>query len=83
MINAKKFLHEGVIVSQALYVTEAFAIKSAERRKVYVLNKKCLRSLVGVSQMYKMRNLEVLRHDVIVNELESRVDQKLLRDGLE
>ena len=45
-INAKKCLYEGVIVPTALYGAEAWGMRSAERRKVNVLEIKCLRSLV-------------------------------------
>ena len=47
-IKAKKCLHEGVIVQTALYGAEAWGMRSAERRKVNVLEIKCYRSLVGV-----------------------------------
>ena len=47
-IKAKKCLYERVIVSTALYGAEACCMRSAERRKVNVLEMKCLRSLVGV-----------------------------------
>ena len=36
-IKAKKCLYEGVIVPKVLYVSEAWGIRSAERRKVNVL----------------------------------------------
>ena len=36
-------------------------MRSAERRKVNVLEMKCLRSLVGVSQMDRVRNEGVRR----------------------
>ena len=48
-IKANKCLYERVIVSTALYEAEAWGMRSAERRKVNVLEMKCLRSLVGVS----------------------------------
>ena len=48
-INAKKSLYKGVIVPTVLYGAEACGMRSAERRKVNVLEMKCLRSLVGVS----------------------------------
>ena len=48
-IKAKKCLYEGVIVHTALYGAEAWGMRSDERRKVNVLEMKCLRSLVGVS----------------------------------
>ena len=60
-IKAKKCLYEGVIVPTALYGAEAWDMRSAERRKVNVLEMKCLRSLVGVSQIDRVRNEEVRR----------------------
>ena len=50
-IKANKCLYEGVIVPTALYGAEEWGMRSAERRKVNVLEMKCLRSLVGVSRM--------------------------------
>ena len=41
----------GVIQRKALYRVEAWVMKSAERKKVNVLEIKCLRSLLGVSRM--------------------------------
>ena len=54
-------LYEGVIVPTALYGADTWGMKSAERRKVNVLEMKCLRSLIGVSRMYRVRNGEVRR----------------------
>ena len=54
-------------------------MRSAERRKVNVLEKKCLRSLVGVSRMDRVRNEEVRRRARIERELASRADQRVLR----
>ena len=41
-IKAKKCLYEGVIVPTVLYGGEAWGMRSAERRKVNVLEMKCL-----------------------------------------
>ena len=60
-IKAKKCLYEGVIVPTALYGAEAWGKRSAERRKVNVLEKKCLRSFVAVSELDRARNEEVRR----------------------
>ena len=54
-------------------------MRSAERRKVNVLEMKCLRSLVGVSRMDRVRKEEVLMRAEIEKELESRADQRVLR----
>ena len=53
-------------------------MKSAESRKVNVFEMKCLRSLVGVSRMDRVRNDEVPRRADIERELASRVDQRVL-----
>ena len=48
-IKAKKCQYEGVIiVPTALHRAEAWGMRSAERRKVNVLDMMCLRSSVGV-----------------------------------
>ena len=58
-MKAKKFLYEGVLVPTALYGAEAWGLRSAERRKVNVLEKKFLHSLVEVSRMDRVTNEEV------------------------
>ena len=45
-VKAKKCLYEGVIAPTALYGADALGMRSAERRKVNVLEIKCLRSSV-------------------------------------
>ena len=42
-INVKKCLYQGVTVQTALCGAEAWGMRSAERRKVVVLEMKCLR----------------------------------------
>ena len=78
-IKAKKRLYEGVIVPMALNGAAAWGVRSAERRKVNVLETKCLRSLVGVSRMDRVRNEEVHRRPGIERELATRADQRALR----
>ena len=78
-VKAKKCLYEGVIVPTTLYGAGAWSMRSAERRKVNVLEMKCLRSLVGVSRMDIVRNEEVRRRAGIERELAGRADQRVLR----
>ena len=54
-------------------------MRSAERSKVNVLDMKCLRNLVGVSRMDRVRNEEVRKRAGIERELASRADQRVLR----
>ena len=78
-IKAKKCLYEGRIIPTALYGAEAWGMRSAETMKVNVLEMKCLKSLVGVSRMDRVRNEEVRRRAGIGRELASRADQRVLR----
>ena len=50
-ISGEKCLYERVIVPMVLYGEEAWCMRSAERRKVSVLELKSLRSLVEVLAM--------------------------------
>ena len=77
--KAKKCLYERVIVPTALCGAEAWGMRSDERRKVNVLEMKCLRSLVGVSRMDRVRNEEVRWRAGIEKKLASRADQRVLR----
>ena len=47
-------------------------MRSTERSKVDVLEMKCLRSLVGVSRMYRVKIEEVRRRAGVERELASR-----------
>ena len=60
-IKAKKCLYERVIVPTALYGEKEWGMRNAERMKLNVLEMKCLRSLVGVSRMDRVRNEEARR----------------------
>ena len=51
-----------------LYGAEAWGMRSSERKKVNVLEMKCLRSLVGVLRMDRVRNEEVRWRAGIENE---------------
>ena len=77
-IKAKKCLYEGVIVPTALYRAEAWGMRSAEKKKVNVAMK-CLRCLVRVSRMDRVRNEEVRRRAGIERELASRAEKRILR----
>ena len=77
-IKAKKCLYEGVIiVPTAVYGAASWGMRSAERRKVNVLEMKCLRSLAGVSRMDRVRNEEARMRAGIERKLVSRADERV------
>ena len=71
----KMCLYEEVIIPTALYRAEVRGMRSAERRKVNILEMKSLRSLVGLSRMARVRNEEVRMRAGREQELTSRGDQ--------
>ena len=54
-------------------------MRGAERRKVNVLEMKCLRNFLGVSRMDRVRNEEVRMRAGMERELASRSDQRILK----
>ena len=54
-------------------------MRTLQSIKVNVLEMKCLRSLVEVSRVDRVRNDEVRRRNGIERELASRGDQRVLR----
>ena len=73
-IKANKYLYEGVIVQTVSYGAETWGLRSVEGRKVNFIEMKCLRSLVIVSLMDRVRNEEVRRRAGIERELVSSND---------
>ena len=66
-------------VPTALYGAEVWGVRRAERKKVNLLEMKCLKNLVGVSRMDRVRNEEVRSRAGIERELASRADQRVLK----
>ena len=81
-ITAQKCLYKRVIVPMALHGEKVLGMSTmgnAEGRKVNVLQMKCLRSLVGLTRMDRVRNEKVQGRAGIERELASRADQRVLR----
>ena len=68
-----------MILATALYGADAWGMRRAKRRKVNVLEMKCLRGLVGLSRKDIVRNAEVRMRSGIERRSASRADQRVLR----
>ena len=44
-VKAEKMSHEEIVVPTALYVTETWSLREAERRKLNIFEMRCLRSM--------------------------------------
>ncbi len=60
-MNAKRRLYEGVVAPTALYGAETWNVRESERNRLDVFEMRCLRSMVGVTRMNRMKNEEVRR----------------------
>ena len=74
-----KVLYEKVVVPTVMYGSESRGMKVTERRKLNVLEMKCLRSMTGVSQLDRVRNEVVRARTGVRRELAARVDMNVLR----
>ncbi len=60
-MNAKRGLYERVLVPTALYGAETWNVRESEKKRLYVFEMRCLRSMVGVTRMDRVKNEEVRR----------------------
>ncbi len=68
-MSAKRGLYEGIVVPMALYGDETWNMGAAERKRLNVMEMRCLRSMCRVTRMDQMRNEEVRRRTSVVEEL--------------
>ena len=78
-MSVKRRLYEGVAVPTALYGSETWNMGVAERRRLNVLEMRCLRSMCGVTRMDRVRNVEVRRRTGVARDLAGRAEQSVLR----
>ena len=78
-MDAKKCLYEKVIVPTVTYGAETWSVREAERKRLDVFEMRCLRSMVGVTLMDRVRNEEVRERAGVSVPLSARVDRMTLR----
>ncbi len=62
----------------ALYGAETWNMGAAKRKRLNVMEMRCLRNMCGVTRMYLARNEEVRRRTVLVKELVDRAEQGVM-----
>lgn len=78
-LDVKKCLYERVIVPTVLYGAETWGMREDERKKLNVFEMRCLRSMLGVTRMDRIRNEDIRERVGIRSELAGRADQCALR----
>ncbi len=76
-MNAKRKFYEGVVVPTALYGSDTLNVRKSERNRLDVFEMRCLRSMVGVTRMERVRNEEVSSRAGIVRKMSETVDHKV------
>ncbi len=74
-MNAKRRLYDWVVVPVALYGAETWKVRESERNWLDEFEMRCLRSMMWVTRMDRMRNEEVRRRAGMVRKMSERVDQ--------
>ena len=78
-MTVKRGLYNSVIVPTALYAAETWAMRAADKKRLDVMEMKCLRSMCGVTRWDRLRNEEIRRRSGVLLELSNRAEQKGLR----
>ena len=78
-MGVKKMLYEGIVVPTALYGAETWNMGVADKKRLNVMEMRCLRSMCGVTRMDRVRNEEVRRRTGVVRDLAGRAEQCVLR----
>ncbi len=77
-VNAKRRLYEGEVVPAAMYGAETWSVREAERNRLDVFEMRCLKSMVGITRMDRVRNEKMRRREEIMRKMSERVDQSVL-----
>ncbi|WP_435316529.1 reverse transcriptase domain-containing protein, partial [Klebsiella pneumoniae] len=78
-MNIKKVLYERVIVPTVTYGSELWGMKVSDRQKLNVFEMRCLRDMMGVTRMDRVRNDVIRQRTGVETQLATRVDRNVLR----
>ena len=78
-LNVKKCVYETVIVPTVLYGAETWGLRESERKKLNVFERRCLRSMIGVTRRDRVRNTVIRERTGMNVDLSGRADKSVLR----
>ena len=78
-VNVKRMMYERIVVPTVLYGAETWGLNVREKRRLNVMEMKCLRSICGVTIRDRIRNEEIRRRVGVQNDLSGRVERCVLR----
>ena len=71
--------YKSVVVPTALYAADTWGMKADDKKRLDVMEMRCLRSMCGVTRWDRLRNEEIRRRTGVLLELSKRAEQKGLR----
>ena len=77
-MKGKRAMYQGIVVPTALYGAETWGASVRDRKRLDVMEMKCLRSMCGVTRRDRVRNEEVHRRVGVHGTLSERMDKRVL-----
>ena len=78
-IEAKMCMWESIVVPTVLYGSESWVLSAEERQRLNVFDMRCLRRVLGVSVMDRVRNVDIRRLCGSKVSLSDRADRNILK----
>ena len=78
-MEVKRGLYESIIVPTALYGAETWGMKAADKKRLNVMEMKCLRNMCGITIWDRLHNETIRRRTGVLLELSNRAEQRGLR----
>ncbi len=78
-MSAKRRLYKGIVVPTALYGAETWNMGAAERRRLNLIEMRCLINMCRATRMERVRNDEVRKRKGVVKELAEQAERGVLR----
>ena len=77
-MKGKRAMHQGIAVTTVLYVAETWGASVRDRKRLDVMEMKCLISMCGVNMRDRVRNEEIRRRVGIQDILSERMDRRVM-----
>jgi (2Fe-2S) ferredoxin len=78
-IDSKRGMYKGIVSPMLLYGSESWATSAAERRRMEVMEMKCMRAMCGITIMNRVRNEDVRSRCGSEVSIGERMDRNVLR----
>ena len=78
-LQLKSRLYRALILPIATYASETWTLKSEDVRKLEVFERRCLRAILGITRLHKVKNEQVYKRLCMENTITDVIKNKRLR----